>query len=152
MAKPKSMSDVRSRFTKVIEANVTAAKNVENALKNKGHMAQHAVDKNGWDGDVFNLKDMGLPWATTEHGDDVVMAIKDADAPGVVGDLMASVTQGDWLATQERAFRQRHSSKIRNSMHAAGRRYGHGHPSGLFAKGVVNYVKQIVKMSKDSRG
>lgn len=147
----KSTSDIRSRFTKVIEANTQAAKDVEAGLKNKGQIRQHKVDWNGWDGDVFNIMDMGKPWATSEMADDVIKAITDDQSPGVVGDLIASVTQGDWLATQERAFRQRHATKVRASMHAAARRYGHGHEAGLFAKGAMNYVKQIVKMSKDIR-
>jgi hypothetical protein len=149
--RPKSNTDVRSRFTAQVKATAESAENMQKALRNLEQRKQRKVDKNGWDGDVFNIKDMNKPWDRKEIEEDVIKSIKDGDNPGVVGDLISSVTQGDWLATQERAFRARHQTKIRASMHAAARRRGHGHASGLFLKGLVNYVKFIVKQSKDIR-
>lgn len=149
--RPVATADVRSRFIKILRSNAEAAKAVADALRNKKQSKQHAVDKNGWDGDIFNSPDIKKPWDTKEHEEDVINSIKDLNSPGVVGDLIVSVLQGDWLATQERAFRARHSTKVRNTMHAAARRAGHGHEAGLFNKGVLNYVKHVVKLSKDAR-
>lgn len=145
-----SKADIRKRFTQAVKDNVSSSKNLGDALINKEAVKQHAVDKNGWSGDVFDIADLGKPWSRKEHDEDMVKTIKDAKDSGVVGDLMASVLQGDWLATQERAFRARHTSKIRAATHAASRRRGHGHDGGLFAKGIVNYIKSIVKLSKDT--
>jgi len=149
--RPQATTDVRSRFTAQVKATAETAEAVQKALRNVAQRIQRKIDKNGWDGDVFNIKDMSKPWDRKELEEDVIKSIKDGDNPGVVGDLISSVTQGDWLATQERAFRARHQTKIRSSMHAAARRRGHGHASGLFLKGLVNYVKFIVKQSKDVR-
>ena len=79
----------------------------------------------------------------------MVEAISDADAPGVVGDLMTSSLQGDYLAMQERAFRARHLSGVRRRLHAAARRAGHGDDKGLFKRGVLGYVESVLKQSKD---
>lgn len=144
-------ADVSRRFTKTIEKLVAAGSNAAEALANKTQLKQHEIDKNGWDGDVFNLDDMSKPWDRKELGDMVVASIKDAASPGVAGDIIVSTLQGDWLSAQERAFRLRHTTKPRANLHAASRRRGHGHPGGLFAKGLVNYVKNIVKLSKDKR-
>jgi hypothetical protein len=147
----KSKAEIRTRFSAVVAANAASATNTMLALQNKAQSKQHVVDKNGWSGDVFDIAGLGKPWSRAEHGDDVVSAIKDIKDPGVIGDLIASVLQGDWLSAQERAFRERHKSKIRVAAHAAARRRGHGHKAGLFEKGTVNYVKSIVKLSKDIR-
>jgi hypothetical protein len=149
--RPQATADIRNRFVSQVKACAESAKTTEEALKNVEQMRQHKVDKNAWQGDVFDLKDMAKPWERKENEEDVIKSIKDAGKPGVVGDLISSTLQGDWLATQERAFRAKHQTKIRSSMHAAARKRGHGHASGLFLKGVINYIKYIVKLSKDIR-
>ena len=149
--RPQATADIRSRFVTQVKAYAEAADNLQKALRNLEQLKQHKVDKNGWNGDVFDLAGMAKPWERKENEEDVIKSIKDGTKPGVVGDLISSTLQGDWLATQERAFRARHQTKIRASMHAASRRRGHGHPSGLFLKGVINYIKYIVKLSKDIR-
>jgi hypothetical protein len=145
----KSTAETRRRFLDSVKKVAETADATYKGIKNTDQPIQHKLDKNGWDGDVFNVADMGKPFDRLEHEEDVINAIKDIDNPGVVGDLIASVLQGDWLATQERAFRARHAGKIRAGLHAASRRYGHGHAGGLFNKGLVNYIKQITKVSKD---
>ena len=146
---PKSTADIRKRFRDSVQKAAETADAMYEALNNKGQAVQLKLEKNGWDGDVFNVADMGKPFERTENEEDVVNAIKDINNPGVVGDLIASVLQGDYLATQERAFRSRHGGKIRASLHAAGRRFGHGHNGGLFKKGIINYIKYVTKLSKD---
>jgi hypothetical protein len=53
---------------------------------------------------------------------------------GTTGDIMAVRMQMDYLSMQERALRARHSSSIRNKLHAAGRRAHQGEATGMLAR------------------
>lgn len=50
--------------------------------------------------------------------------MQDPANPGTVGDVIGLKSQMDNVATEERAFRIRHSSVVRSFVHAGGRRYG----------------------------
>lgn len=149
--RPQATTDVRKRFTEQVKACAESAETIAKGLQNTDQLKQPKIDLNGWNGDIFDLKGMSKPWDRKELEEDVIKSIKDGDNPGVVGDLISSVTQGDWLATAERAFRHQHQTKIRASVHAAARHRGHGDAAGVYLKGMINYVKYIVKLSKDVR-
>ena len=146
----KAVAEVRSRFLANINAIVATGNNHDQALKNVEQRKLHEVDKNEWSGDVFDIPGMHSPWDRLENEEDVKNAIKDPDTPGVSGDLIHSTLQGDWLASQERSFRMRHQTRVRSAIHAASRRFGHGHEAGTLQKGVLGYIKGIAKMSRDN--
>ena len=60
-------------------------------------------------------------------------ATQDPDDAGTNGDTIALKLQLDYNAAEERAFRHRHASPVRNICHAHGRRYGHGEGRTLTA-------------------
>ena len=57
--------------------------------------------------------------------DNYLDAMKAADDPGTVGDIVSLKLQMDYNATEERAFRLRHATLCRCAAFAAGRRRGH---------------------------
>lgn len=68
-----------------------------------------------------------------------------------VADTMAAKLQGDHLGAQERAFRLRHASHIRCTMHAANRRGGHGKAAGgLFAR-ISEHIQDVI-LSRNAGG
>ena len=150
MVNPQAKADIRNRFTAVNDKNSDAANNANEALTNVSQRKQHAVDRNDWDGNVFDWNGIASVFDREELEEDMRDVIQDEESPGVVGDLMLITIQGDYLATQERAFRLRHQSQVRAAMHAAARKYGHGNDAGLFKKGIVRYLQALSKASKDA--
>jgi hypothetical protein len=152
MVNRKSTADVRERFQKqAITAGKDTANKTKKALTNTGQRAWYVVDKNGWDGSLRgDAEGMGKPFSRDEHKEDIANTYKvDGDnAGGFVGDMVVSALQGDYLGTQERAFRARHHSRVQATLQSAGRKYGHGHEAGILERGVLGYVQGISKVTK----
>ena len=149
----KSLADIRERFQiQAITAGKDTAKKHKDSLTNKGQRSWYIVDKNGWDGVIASgSSDMGKPFSRDEHKDDMAKVYQDPDGDGLVGDMMVSALQGDYLGTQERAFRSRHYSRVSATLQAAGRNYGHGHDAGILERGILGYIQGISKASKDKK-
>jgi hypothetical protein len=101
-----------------------------------------------WSGSVFDLEDLKDPFSRAQHEQEFDSAVSSASQPGTTGDLVTSQLQGDLLATMERAYRSRLRSSIRNKMHAAARRGGHGSATGTLMMGMQNYVERLIKGSQ----
>lgn len=149
MSKAQSKADIRNTFSDHIASLADTGVNVSQSLRNKEQRKQARVVKGDWSGDVFDTENMGKAFDRSQYTEDMRAVVKDDSSPGVVGDLSLTTMQGDWLSAAERAFRLQHLSKVRASIHAAARRYGHGHDAGLFHKGVMGYMRSIAKKSKD---
>jgi hypothetical protein len=150
MAEPTSKAEVRKRFSKQIDANVTTGKETAKSIQNQQQLAQHVVDKNEWSGDLFDLKGIASAFDRKENAEDMQKITADAGESGVAGDLIATVLQADYLAVQERAFRARHMTRVRATIHRAGRNYGQGHNAGVFKQGVLGHVTGVLKQSKEA--
>lgn len=151
MVDPKSVSEVRNRFmTQGIKALQDTAKFQAEAIIEQADPLQPLVDRNEWDGDLFNLEDISKAFSREELDEDFLKVIDPAN-PGVIGDLVSISLQGDWLATMERAFRARHQTPVRAWMHAAGRRRGHGHDAGVINQGLLRYVENLLQASKNKQ-
>lgn len=153
MPDPKSVAEVRDRFLKQAIDNIQkSAEKLFKHFTDQQAPQQPLVDKAEWDGDLFNLEDISKVFDRTELEEDF-LAVIDKDQPdkGVIGDLMNISTQGDWLATLERAFRSRHSTPIRAWMHAAARRRGQANNGGVIKRGMLDYVERLVKESKNAQ-
>lgn len=101
----------------------------------------------GWNGDVFDIPSLGLSFSRRELYGLFRTVVSATENGGTVGDLEVILTQGDYLAAAERAFRARHSSSVRDKMHAAARHRGQGDPRGVLNSGLGNYIKQLVKLA-----
>ncbi len=149
-SKPSPKSDVRDGFREQLNKLSEVADANHKAAKMEGQRMWAAPELKGWSGDLFDLEGMAKAFDRKEMHEDYLNAIKDAESPGVTGDLAAAQLQGDWLASLERAYRRRHASAVRSRMHAAGRLYGHGHEKGMLKQGVMKWIEGIVKNSKRS--
>ena len=95
----------------------------------------------------------GLAKATVAGfvNEELVDAVKDAESPGNVGDLINTNTQIEYLAMVERAFRARHTMSFpRGVAHASARRHGQGGDKGPLKFSVMKYLEDLQKMSAGS--
>jgi hypothetical protein len=108
-------------------------------------------DPKEWSGDLFDWDNMSKPFSRKKSNDNFIEAIKKVASPGVSGDAVITTTQVEYLAIMERTFRARHTNSFPRVMaHMLGRRRGHGDQEyGLFTKGLLQYVRGIVKQSSD---
>lgn len=73
--------------------------------------------------------------------DEVTQTAKD---PGTAGDAASLKLQGNYNATEERAFRALHATIVRCTVHAHARLRGHGNSIGVFGRvesEAVNLIK-----------
>lgn len=142
---PKSVAQIRDRFRAQLNMLVETGDNNHRAAKLETRRSWTMLDKNGWSGDLHDLDGMSKAFDRADNWQDFKDAIKDASAPGTSGDIIASQLQSEYLATQERAFRNRHASPCRLMLHAAARRRGHSHDNGVLKVGVLGYLENILK-------
>jgi hypothetical protein len=149
MANTESLSDIRDRFVTVVSWLKDSAENAGAGLRGTEQRTDSWPDKNEWSGDPFDLEDLGKPFDRSEQDEDMHKIVTAEEKFGVVGDLQLITLQGDYLATLERAARLRLTTRCRALAHAAGRLRGHGHPGGLFNRGVLGQIARLSKLSKD---
>jgi hypothetical protein len=148
MTVPTSKAQIRDRFRLQLVALASGADSAYQAATLQGQRRWMSPDLGEWSGDLNDLAGLSKAFDRSEIAQDAKDAVRDAKEPGVVGDMMVSQLQGDYLACQERAYRCRHLTPLRARMHAAGRLKGHGHDAGLFNQTVMNYLTGILRASK----
>ena len=81
---------------------------------------------------------------------EAVEAMLHSNDPGATGDLIAAITQIDYLATAGRAFLSRHArGPCRTFAHLAARWYGHGLASGPINMNAAEFVNYTLKAAKE---
>jgi hypothetical protein len=106
----------------------------------------------GWDGD-HDLEALGRPFDRSKVNQQAIDAMKDAEHPGVTGDVQAATTQVAYLANLERAWRARVTQRRPRAVaHAAGRFLGHGGAGGPYILSALEYVRVLVREAKESPG
>lgn len=68
-----------------------------------------------------------------------------ANGGGSLGEAACMKVQSDWIAACERAYRSRHLTAVRSSIHAMGRNSGKGHNRGPYSK-VIKVAESFVSM------
>lgn len=101
----------------------------------------------GLTGSLFDLPGLSSVFSREELSEQFQRAVADAGSPGVVGDLIAVLLQGDFIATAERAFRSRHTTSVRDKLLASGRLRGHGHEYGVVRRALPAYLQQILQLA-----
>lgn len=144
----KSVAEVRDRFFQQALANMEAADNVLKATVLSAAREWHKVDTNGWSGNLADWDGIKNIFDREDNSNDFIAAIKSAEEPGVVGDMIVSNYQGEQLAVQERAFRARHTTKIAAELAAASRKLGQASDAGIIMRGIVGYADGMTKISK----
>jgi len=142
-------AELRDRFNTQFDSLTATSKILGDSLKGVARRVNHKIDKHQWSGNVYDLDGISSAFSRDENAADVAAALADVADPGNFGDLMVSSMQGDYLACMERAFRSRNASRVRRTIHAAARRAGHGHESGILQRGVKGYLEAILRFAKD---
>lgn len=132
--------------TQLMQLKAYAA-NDGQALLNADHSSWFTPVKEDWDGDPLSLSTLGSAFSRAQHEQEFDSAVADPNRPGTTGDLVVSQLQGDVLAAMERASRSRHRSSVRNKIHAAARRTGHGRDAGTINMVMLNYVERLIRWS-----
>lgn len=147
MATPEKKSDVDPNFSRQCQAQQRQAQ-AEGDNRLSGEPVQwNMPERLGWSGDLFDLEGVSEAFNRDQANQDYEKATNDVNSPGMVGDLTATLTQIDLLATMERAFRARHGSRMpRMLAHlTAVRKFGHGRENGVFTQSLLDYAQGILK-------
>ena len=105
-------------------------------------------DPDPWKGSPFDWVRMYYPFDPDYPGGQLVAHTLKAKCPGAAGDLPMAALQVDYLACAERAFRARHTTSFpRGVAHHALRRKGQGDSGGPLKYGVLDYLRDLKKVS-----
>jgi hypothetical protein len=146
-----SVASLGTRFAAQLAALTAAASNNFQASTLQQQRQWDSPDRGTWSGNPSDLVGLSQAFDRTANAQDYKNAVRNTEQPGVVGDMMASQIQGDYLAVQERAYRARLQSSVRCQLHAGARNYGHGHSAGLFQQGVLGYLLNLLKAAKSGK-
>lgn len=122
------------RNATVLDLATTAGAQREWALLSRGN----------WNGDTLDIPDTTKAFDRDVINQDYELMMSDAQNPGSLGSCISLKMQVDWLAALERAFRTRHATIVRSSVHAIARRRGHGSAEGVFLGGVLRYAQDTL--------
>jgi hypothetical protein len=75
----------------------------------------------------------------------------ETEAWPTTGEAMAVKAQLEWLMLQERAFRTRHCSQVRQFLHSAVRRASHADPAGVLLGGLRQWVENHASLVSGER-
>ena len=146
-----AVADVDPVFQKQLKTLQTQAAAEADARLTGSQTQWMMPEKYEWSGDLTAIEDLSKPFSRKYSNDKALDAIKDPSKPGTVGDLIVTSTQIDYLAVMERAFRVRHGSgRIRMLLQANARRQGQGQDGGSLVQCPLEYVRALVKQSKDA--
>jgi hypothetical protein len=146
MADPVANAQIRDVFNKQLDALKAYCERIEESMENQEPTLFFSPEKFDWDGDLTNIEGMSKAFDRSEIHDDFRDTINEDDK-GVVADLELEVTQGDFIARMERAYRQRHHTSLRDRMHAAARARGHHHDNGVLTVGVLGYLEHLKNLA-----
>ena len=148
-----SKAEVDPNFEGQIRRLRDRAKEEGQARENNTQTQWLMPEKKDWDGDLFPIEGLSEPFIRDEANDKFEEATKDADSSGVVGDLIVTTLQVDYLACMERAFRCRHTMRRPRAMaHMTGRRKGHGEEKGTLTQAHLEYIRNLIKRSQVGGG
>lgn len=148
MSKPQAKADIREKFRKQTDKIRKDSEKIAKAYQLQEQRVWMIPEKEGWDGNLFDLNGLKEPFKRDENHQDYLSSIQTGQSMGTNHDLMASQLQGDFLGMYERAFRERHKTSIRTRLHAAGRAYGTGHEEGTAKAGIQGYIKWLIQTGK----
>lgn len=150
-AKSSQKSSISDILQKLIDELSSQANSEAVSRKMNGQVEWMMPPKGKWGGDLFKWQDLYHPFDSEKPNEELVDAIKDAESPGNVGDLINTNTQIEYLAMVERAFRARHTMSFpRGVAHASARRHGQGGDKGPLKFSVMKYLEDLQKMSAGS--
>lgn len=104
----------------------------------------------GWNGQPDDIATLGEQFSRNQANEDYLAACADPASPGTSGDLIATTTMIDYLASLEQGWRLRHTSRVRAVAHAAGRKLGQGSDTGPFVQNGVEFIRSCLSRARES--
>lgn len=121
-------------FTQTINDLTEWAECTGKALNNEEQNKWFIPDKVKWSADPLKIPEIEKAFDREKINENYRDLIKDANAGGTTGETMVLKQQLDYVAALERAYRLRHATSIRCSLHNSIRREAHGHAKGVFQR------------------
>jgi hypothetical protein len=147
---PQSRADVDPNFETQLKQLQQQAQKDSTHVVTGGTVQWMMPELKEWSGDLFDWKGMSSPFDRSVSNQAFSKAISDPANPGTTGDGVVASLQIDYLATLERAFRSRHTMRRPRAVcHAAARKADHGNAKGALLAS-LEYVRGLVKLSKDT--
>jgi hypothetical protein len=144
---PASKVDVDPNFERQLRKIKDDARAASEALRSGGQVKW--MRPHDWEGDPTDYESIHEALNRDRANEQFVDAVKDAQAPGVVGDTISATLMIDYLATMERAFKNRATmSHCRRIAHVAGRKKGHGSDTGPLVQSSLEYLRRVVRKAK----
>jgi hypothetical protein len=147
LPKPRSRVEVDPNYEANLRAVQEAAAQTAPALRSGGQVLW--TRPANWNGDPLDYEGIHTALNRDQANAQFVQATADAQAHGVMADLVAATLMVDYLGVLERAFKQRLGhGRVRRHALAAGRKQGQGSPNGVFITSNLGYVQRVVKKGK----
>jgi len=97
----------------------------------------------GWSGDQLDITGMNLAFDRKDlnamHND--IISTAGQSNGGRIADSMLAKRQADYMACEERAYRLRHATSVRCSVHSAAREIAHGMDSGIYYHNILGFMQ-----------
>lgn len=102
--------------------------------------------KTGWSRDLDDCVELGKPYDRTAINEQLQEALRSGEDSGTTGDAVAGSLQIEMLSQLERATRSRHCCDLPRMMALhAGRAEAHGTETGVLGKGVVDFLRLLLR-------
>jgi tetrahydrodipicolinate N-succinyltransferase len=101
-----------------------------------------------WDGNLNNQDKFTALFSRVKLDTQLLESFKEKEGNLKTGDMIAALKMLDTLSALERAYRMRHSSKIRRHGAYLSRQKGHGDELGFF---INNNIEEIRKILTETR-
>jgi len=121
----------------------------KNSQAVKWIMPVETGESGDWNGDLFDLAGIERRFNRDKASGDFKKALQDFDDSGVVTDIEICQLAAEYLACMERAFRRRHTTRVRQVAHAMARYQGHGSPTGVFQQSVLGWMQELLKKASN---
>jgi hypothetical protein len=103
----------------------------------------------GWTTSVFDFEALGKPFSREGANQGYLAAVRDPEKPGVVGDVVATTTMLEVLASLQQSFMVRQTyRRPRATAHMLGRKRGHGSDMGPLSVNYLEYVRAVLAQAK----
>jgi len=147
MTSKSTVSDVLQEL--IYELSTGCRRDAKDRVKNKA-VKWLMPPLEDWDGNLYNWSSMYSAFSSDAPNEEFIKTVDPKD-PGNHGDIMMCITQIDYLSVMERAFRARHTMTFpRNVAHHCSRKDGEGNEKGPLRYGVLDYLKELKKVSAGS--
>jgi hypothetical protein len=150
VANPLSVANVDANYEQQLQA-LAAAALAEFSAGSVGNQVTWYRPA-GWNGNPFDYAGLQAAFQRTQANTELLAALKDANNPGVTGDVVACSTEIALMSVLGRAFVVRQTlRRPRATAHQLGRRRGQGDQLGTFTQLGIEYIRSVLRQAKQAQ-